>query len=324
MFGRLEQVPLRDAWVSEPHGFTPWLARDENLALLSEALEMDLVVEDVERHVGSFRADILCRDQSDDHVDDHLVLVENQLERTDHTHLGQLLTYAAGLQTVTIVWIAAQFNEQHRAALDWLNEITDERFRFFGLEVELWRIGDSQVAPRFNIISRPNDWSKSRSALSNPSARNETTNLRQAQIGFWSELATHLEQGNSRLKARTPRAQHWFPMAMGRSGYSLQALFVVQKRKIGVELYFSGAAAHRAFDAIEADKSEINAVLGFDLEWIKAKKEARIALYKSIDDPLDQARWPEWIDWLAIKLAEFDGVFRDRVRRLPDFKALHI
>jgi len=89
------------------------------------------------------------------------VLIENQLERTDHTHLGQLLTYASGLEAVTIVWIAERFTEEHRSTLDWLNKITDESFRFFGLEVELWRIGNSPAAPKFNLVSKPNEWSHS-------------------------------------------------------------------------------------------------------------------------------------------------------------------
>lgn len=140
--GRLERVTLRAAWDNEATSFTPWLAQADNLAILSEALEMDLAVVGVETSVGSFRADIVCRDHSNDHSDDQLVLVENQLERTDHTHLGQLLTYAAGLQTVTLVWIADRFTEPHRAALDWLNEITDERFqvfRFGSRTLENWR-----------------------------------------------------------------------------------------------------------------------------------------------------------------------------------------
>jgi hypothetical protein len=109
-----------------------------------------------ERSVGLFRADILCKETTTD----NWVLIENQLERTDHVHLGQLLTYAAGLQAVTIVWIAQYFTEEHRAALDWLNEITDERFNFFGLEIELWRIENSPVAPKFNVVCKPNDWTK--------------------------------------------------------------------------------------------------------------------------------------------------------------------
>ncbi len=127
--GRLERVDLREIWLSEAQDFTPWLARPENLSVLAETLGMELELEAQEQAVGPFRADLLCKDLESD----KWVLVENQLERTDHRHLGQLMTYAAGLKAVSIVWIAASFTEEHRAALDWLNEITDESFEFFGL-----------------------------------------------------------------------------------------------------------------------------------------------------------------------------------------------
>ena len=156
ILGRLHKVDLREAWASESSGFTPWLAQEESLQLLGEAIGIELELESQEKNVGPFRADILCKDTATD----NWVLIENQLEKTDHSHLGQLLTYAAGLNAVTIVWIAERFTEEHRAALDWLNEHTDETINCFGLEIELWRIGDSTIAPKFNIISQPNDWSR--------------------------------------------------------------------------------------------------------------------------------------------------------------------
>jgi hypothetical protein len=146
--GRLTRVDLRNIWTSESIEFTPWLGREENLAVLTEALGIDLELEAQEEAVGPFRADIFCRDIGTG----AWVLVENQLERTDHVYLGQLLTYASGLEAVTIIWIAARFTEEHRSTLDWLNKITDDSVRFFGLEVELWRIGDSPAAPKFNIV----------------------------------------------------------------------------------------------------------------------------------------------------------------------------
>src|SRR5688572_3350887 len=152
----MQPVPLREAWESESGDFTPWLAQEENIEQLSEALGLELEVEAQEKDVGPFRADILCKNT----VDGTWVLIENQLERTNHGHLGQLLTYAAGLEAVTIVWISQRFTEEHRATLDWLNQITDERFNFFGVEVELFRIGTSPLAPNFKVVSKPNDWSK--------------------------------------------------------------------------------------------------------------------------------------------------------------------
>lgn len=154
---RLEPVvDLQTVWKNEAQDFTPWLAREENLALLGETIGMELEFEAQEKDVGPFRADLLCRDT----VTNELVLIENQLERTNHTHLGQLVTYAAGLGARTIVWIADRFRDEHRAAMDWLNENTKEDINFFGLEVELWRIGNSAIAPRFNVISKPNTWTK--------------------------------------------------------------------------------------------------------------------------------------------------------------------
>src|SRR5438874_2064357 len=155
--GRLEKVDLRTVWTNEAGDFTPWLGREENLRLLGDAIDIELEPEAQEKYVGPFRADLLCKDAATG----DWVLIENQLERTDHTHLGQLLTYAAGLQAVTIVWVAERFTDEHRATLDWLNEITDDQINFFGLEIELWRIADSPVAPKFNIVSQPNDWSRS-------------------------------------------------------------------------------------------------------------------------------------------------------------------
>ena len=199
--GRLERVDLRQEWKTEAQDFTPWLAQEINLAILSETLNMDLETAGQEESVGPFRADILCRDT----LDDSWVLIENQLERTDHTHLGQLLTYAAGLQTVTIVWVAANFTDEHRAALDWLNEITDERFRFFGLEVELWKIGNSPAAPKFNIVAKPNEWTRS---LGKSTRRLRFTDLTERNLGIVQmrlegkavgEVAERFGLGNQRV-----------------------------------------------------------------------------------------------------------------------------
>jgi hypothetical protein len=153
--GMMQRVDLRRIWGHEERVFTPWLA--DNLALLSETIGVKLELVAREKNVGIFRADILAKDI----LSGGWVLIENQLERTDHCHLGQLLTYASGLKAVTIVWIASSFTEEHRAALDWLNEVTSEDVKFFGIEVELWSINNSSPAPKLNVISRPNAWSKS-------------------------------------------------------------------------------------------------------------------------------------------------------------------
>lgn len=194
--GRLERCELREIWMSEAADFTPWLARPENLVALGEALGLLLELEAQEKAVGPFRADILCKD-----VDtDHWVLIENQLERTDHTHLGQLLTYASGLEAVTIIWVAGRFTEEHRSTLDWLNRITDERFRFFGLEVELWRIGHSPPAPKFNIVSKPNNWSQSVAQAAKAIDDSELSDTRILQRDYWAALLSRLDAAGGPVK----------------------------------------------------------------------------------------------------------------------------
>jgi hypothetical protein len=211
--GRLAAVDLRQVFTDEAKDFTPWLAEQENLQLLGDTIGLSLQCEAVEKEVGPYRADILCRDTATDNG----VLIENQIEKTDHMHLGQLLTYAAGLEAVTIVWIAQQFTDDHRAALDWLNEHTDERINFFGLEIELWRIRESPIAPKFNVVSQPNDWSRTVRA-----AATETP-LQVTQLRFWSAFRDYMDK-NSQIRCQKPSPQVWMNHSIGRSGVHLTSI----------------------------------------------------------------------------------------------------
>ena len=252
--GRLERVDLRTIWTSEPALFTPWLARAENLEILGETLELELERESVEKPIGSFRADIVCRDIGTGSP----VLIENQLERTDHDHLGKLLTYAAGLQAVIVVWLAASFREEHRAALDWLNDITHEESRFFGLEIELWRIGNSPAAPKFNIVSMPNDWSRSVTpALGG--AKQSGTKLKQME--YWSGLQNVLDDTNGPVAGnRKPQPQHWMDYRIGRTGFHLSASMNSRERYIRVDLYISGEDAKQRLALLEQKKTKLRGI----------------------------------------------------------------
>lgn len=203
--GRLEDVVLREVWKDEARDFTPWLARPENLELLENTLGLGLEADTVEteKDVGPFRADILCQETGSD----RWVLIENQLGGTDHIHLGQLLTYAAGRRAMTVVWIAKSFTDEHRAALDWLNEITDEKLRFFGLEIELWSIGGSLPAPKFNVVSKPNNWSRKIKREEGSGAREETRKMRRA---YWEALNKTLNDAGGPIHGnRTPQPEGW-------------------------------------------------------------------------------------------------------------------
>jgi hypothetical protein len=313
--GRLERVELRNIWLSEASDFTPWLARRENLDILSETLGIDLELEAQERPVGPFRADILCKDIGTD----RWVLIENQLERTDHIHLGQLLTYASGLEAVTIVWIAARFTEEHRSTLDWLNRITDESFRFFGLEVELWRIGESPAAPKFNIVSKPNDWSQSVAQAARAIDEAELSETRVMQRAYWAAFDLVLAAlGGPVRGGKKPQPQSWMSYPIGRSGITLSPVMVRPKRQVRADLYLSGNKAKAFFHLLAQQKAEIERDLGFALDWeeLPDGKDSRISVSLNDADPEDEADWPRQHDWLGKRLNELHRVLAPRVRAL--------
>lgn len=316
--GRLQQVDLREAWASESSDFTPWLAQEDNLKLLGDTIGIELELESQEKNVGPFRADLLCKDTATD----HWVLIENQRERTDHTHLGQLLTYAAGLNAVTIVWIAERFTEEHRATLDWLNERTDEKINLFGLEVELWRIGDSPIAPKFNIISQPNNWSRTVQQIA--ASNGEVSPHKQLQLKFWTAFRQYMETHKSVVRCQKPMPQHWANHAIGRSGVHLASIVSMWNSETGTkgpeiraELYLDGPTAKQDFAALEKQKDTIEKELGFPLTWRNPENKAMCRLStRQNADFLNETLWPEQFAWLRQKLETMHKVFASRVKDL--------
>ncbi|XHC25113.1 MAG: DUF4268 domain-containing protein [Phycisphaerales bacterium] len=275
--GRLVRVSARDVWAGEATDFTPWLAGEENLSLLGETVGLELELVAQEQFVGPYRADILCRNLADD----SFVLIENQLAKTDHVHLGQLMTYAAGLDAVTIVWISTRFTDEHRAALDWLNDITDEKIAFFGLEIELWRIGESPIAPKFNVVCEPNEWVKSKAGGAGSGGR-QPTETQQLQQQFWRGFKDYLDDQNSKLSPQAASPQHWLDMAIGRSDFKMSAWIHTIKNQLSAILEISGPLAKPHFDALHADRGAIEGEVGHTLEWLRLpdKKSSRAALHR--------------------------------------------
>lgn len=313
--GHLESVSLRDIWASEAMDFTPWLAQEANLGILSDTLGLELELEAQEKAVGPFRADLLCKNEGSD----EWVLIENQLERTDHTHLGQLLTYASGLEAVTIIWIAARFTEEHRSTLDWLNRITDESFRFFGLEVELWKIGDSPAAPKFNIVSKPNNWSRSVHRAARALDDSELSEVRLKQREFWEGFHAALDRAQGPVSGnRKAQPQPWMTYSIGRSEFALGAVMVRRKHRVRAELYTGGANAEGYFIALRNQQSEIEGELGYPLDWeaLPERQACRVTISLDNADPEDESDWRRQHDWLAEKLNDFHRVFVERVRGL--------
>jgi hypothetical protein len=319
--GKLQQVELRNIWTSEADDFTPWLAQEENLILLGDAIGIELELEAQEKNVGPFRADILCKDTATD----NWVLIENQLEKTDHVHLGQLLTYASGLKAVTIVWIAKRFTEEHRAALDWLNEITDDRFNFFGLEVELWQIGSSEVAPKFNVVSKPNDWSKTVAAGASQIKNTELTDSKILQRDFWAAFSDYVKEQGSNIKTTKPLPHHWMTIAIGRSGIRLNAIASLwdsvaesySGHELRVELILFRDNAKKHFEHLETEQETIEKEVGEQLTWHNPSEKNNCRIYiRKPTNLKDRNNWPGQHEWLLSKLELFYKVFATRVKQL--------
>lgn len=310
---RLEKVDLREAWDSEAGAFTPWLAQEENIKLLGDIIGIELEVEAQEKEVGPFRADILCKDTGTN----NWVLIENQLEKTDHTHLGQLLTYAAGLHAVTVIWISNKFTPEHRATLDWLNEITDDEFNFFGLEIELWRIGDSPIAPKFNVISQPNDWGRTVKVATARIVAENLTDTKKLQLEYWTAFREYALANSKILKPQKPLPQHWTNVAIGRSNFHMVAAVDTWDKKISVILVMGGDNAKPHYYLLEKDKKSIEVVLGIAPEWreLPTNKESHIAIRKQTD-PTDRTQWSEQHKWLLEQLEKFHKVFGPRIKKL--------
>lgn len=313
--GTLEPVPVREVWKDEAANFTPWLASEPGLKLLGDAIGMELSRVAEEQPVGPFSADILARTVLDD--GETLVVIENQLEQTDHSHLGQLVTYAAGLNAKVLVWVTSQFREQHRAALDWLNENMGSAIACFGVEVELWRIGTSPAAPRLNVVSRPNEWRRAVSADAKASERPESL----MQLRFWQAFDELLRTRGGHVRmahAPSGHAAKSFVGDVGVGGAALYGRMNVGKRWLRAELVLHGPAAKVAFAALARDRAAIETAAGVPLEWEERPggKTSTIAAYLRDVDASAEEDWPRQHAWLAEKLERFNTVFPPRLQAI--------
>jgi hypothetical protein len=308
LLGRLSPVPVRDFWIDEAKDFTPWLAEEANLKLLGETIELDLEPFKVEEQIGPFRADIVAKDG------DGLVIIENQLGATDHKHLGQLMVYATNREATAVVWIATKVTAEYRKVLDWLNDNTPNAISFFGLEIELWRIGDSLAAPRFNVVCEPNELTKLERG---GTSLEEPTETKLRQLEFWRALKEFAEEKSSGLSFRKPRPQHWYSLAVGRGGFHISLNTKTLAKELSCELYISGrVGADLAFELLEEQKAEIEGELGA-LEWmdLPGKGACRIVQRRQGDIEDDES-WAELLAWCLDRAESFQACFSPKVTSL--------
>lgn len=305
--GKLATFDLREVWPDEAADFTPWLAEEENLELLGAELGLDLELVGTQVQVGPYWADVMATDTASERT----VIIENQLEKTNHDHLGKSLTYGAILDAAVVVWIAKEFTDEHRKTLDWLNDHTDENLRFFGVCIELWKVGDSLPAPRFNVVSRPSG------LLKVVGTGEELTETRKLQLEFWTALSKQLADAKAVPSLQTPRPQYWYNIALGRSGFHLSCIANTSENRIGVRLYLRQQVAQAALEQLEPQKAAIHEEMGMELNWNPfPDKQDKIVLADRTANLAEKDKWPEYLDWLTKTVAAFSKAFRNRVKAI--------
>jgi len=309
VLGTLEHVSPRSVWENEARDFTPWLA--SNLNVLAAALGLDLELIGIEAAVGNYSCDIEALEKNTN----RRVVIENQLEQTDHSHLGQLLTYAAGLDAAIVVWISTNVRDEHREAIDFLNRHTRDSVDFFAVALELVKIGDSQPAVVFRLAASPNAWAKTAAAVTRP----EITEKMIAYQAFFQPLMDELRETHRFTNARAAQPQSWCTFSGGATGISYGVSFT-SKNELRVEFYIDvgDVAKNKAiFDYFCSRKNTIENAVGVPLQWdrLEAKRASRIAAALAETRIEDEAtRGVAMRAWTVDKLLKFKQVFGPEVR----------
>lgn len=270
-FGRLTEVNVRELWKHEQYDFSNWLAKKENIEMLNEVLGLTLTDVNKEAYVGSYRCDLVATDETTGIK----VIIENQLESSNHDHLGKIITYASGLDAKVVVWIVTDAREEHRSAMEWLNNNTNKEINFFLIELHAYKIGDSLPAPKFEIVEKPNDFIKNAKGANGSDDMNRSQSER---LVFWTEFNTVVTSRGKPFNIRKASTDHWYDVSIGTSKARISITLVNKEGFVGVELYIDGEKA--LFDSLFSQREEIEKELQFPLDWqrLDNKKASRILL----------------------------------------------
>ena len=304
---KLEKVELREVWKHEASDFTTWLAKKENLDLLSEEIGIDICLIQTEASVGKFNVDILAEEENTTKK----IIIENQLETTDHDHLGKIITYASGYDAEIIIWIVKNVLDEHKQAIDWLNEHTDEKVNLFAIQMELWRIGESPCAPKFQIIAKPNDWAKAIKKVTGTTT--ELSDTKMTQLEFWTKFREYVRENNGKIRLRKPYPQHWYDISFGFSIAHICLTINSQTSQMGCEIYISDSKP--LFHHLFQHKENIEELLGYSLKWeeLPGKKASRIKLLQDAEFS-NPDKWEEIYGWLLKHTKSFQSVLGDFIK----------
>ena len=301
--GRLKEVDVRELWKHEQYDFSKWLSKDENIEYLNDILGLTLVDIDTEVFVGPYRCDLVAKDETSGIT----VVIENQLEATNHDHLGKIITYASGLNASVVVWIVKEAKEEHRSAIEWLNNNTATGINFFLIEIHAYKIGDSEPAPKFEVVEKPNDFIKQSKGNS---ADKELNRSQSERLIFWEQFNQVVASRGKPFNLRKATTDHWYDVAIGTSEAHIAIDLISKRNYIVVELYIHDSK--EMFDRLVQNKDDIETALGFEMVWdrLDSKKASRIKYRIPGLDFDDHSNYPELMNQTIDIVIKVRDVFK--------------
>ena len=297
--GKLEKIELREVWRHEALDFTRWLAKKENIAILSKEIGIDIEVIETEMSVGRYNVDIYARDIESN----KRIVIENQLENTNHDHLGKMLVYAAGLDADIAIWVVKDVNEEHRQAVEWLNDNSFEKINIFLVKVELWQIDNSPIAPKFQVICEPNNWAK---VLKQQSKEN-VSDLELKQMEYWQGFVDYAKSKDKTYISQRPSIYNWYVIRIGSSDYKIKLVHSVNSDIMRCQLEIFNDSIYKK---LEQYRTEIdNKINGLEWEYLEDRKVNRISCSNSSQDNASS------YVWLLDMVDRFKEVFLDYLNK---------
>lgn len=303
---KLVEVNIKDLWKHEQYDFSEWLAKEENITLIDDIIGLTLVDVMKEVYVGAYRCDIVATDETTGDK----VIIENQLEASDHDHLGKVIAYASGLGAKVAVWIVRHAREEHRSAIEWLNNNTNDDLSFFLLELHAYKIGDSNPAPKFEIVEKPNGFIK---ASKKQKASGDIGKAEAERLEFWQTFNDIVIRNGKPFNTRKATTDHWYDVAIGTSEAHISITLVNKESVIGVELYINDNKA--LFDSLYEKKAEIEIDAGFAFDWrrLDEGKASRIVHYIEGLNFDNHANYEKLINEVIEKVVVAKRVFRKHI-----------
>lgn len=312
VLGKLEKCRIRKEWPKETD-FSDWLFKKENIDLLTEALGLDEIqTNQREDSIGPFSSDITGETASGKSV-----VIENQLEPSNHDHLGKIITYGAGKDAEIIIWIVEEAREQHASAIAWLNNNLVPGKGFFLVEIELWRIGGSEMAPKFNIVEMPNEWAK----VEKSSRIDEESLGAKLRLTFWQQFIEYAANDKSLLKefpgthTKKTTADHYLALSKKNcKGFQMWAMVYTNGGMItGIGMWIALDDHQDRYEEVLQKKDQIEKESGLTFEWPEIDNERKNPRIKYRKEFPSDTEYQEYFKWLSSNLITVKKAFSKHI-----------